>query len=83
MNKSFHMMPNGRFINGTPRRCPDGTYVGDGGYITRARRTAPTWPARRSARPTVATSAAAARCAWRPTAPSSCSPRMAPDGTYL
>ena len=27
---------NGRFINGTPRRCPDGTYVGDGGPITRA-----------------------------------------------
>ena len=23
MNKSFHMMPNGHFINGTPRRCPD------------------------------------------------------------
>lgn len=36
MNKSFHMMPNGRFINGAPRRCPDGTYVGDGGPITRA-----------------------------------------------
>jgi hypothetical protein len=36
MNKSFHMMPDGRFIIGKPRRCPDGTYVGDGGPITRA-----------------------------------------------
>ena len=36
MNKSFHMMPNGRFINGTPRRCPDGTYVGDGGPVRMA-----------------------------------------------
>jgi hypothetical protein len=34
--KSIRMLPNGHFIAGTPRRAPDGTYVGGEGPITRA-----------------------------------------------
>ena len=34
--KSIRMLPDGRFIAGTPRRAPDGTIVGGDGPITRA-----------------------------------------------
>jgi hypothetical protein len=42
VNKETHGMkkptlaPDGTFVNGTPRRTPDGKYVGDGGPITLA-----------------------------------------------
>jgi hypothetical protein len=33
---SFRLASDFRYVKGIPRRCPDGSYVGDGGVITRA-----------------------------------------------